>query len=237
MADFKATDAELCTLRNKTSRDGTQEAQLGPTWEHPSEIPSGMGSLEFCNDLIDNSSGTTFVCSSAGLNTLCWFGRKDNYEKSHWCLGVPADLPLVAMCRQELCEEGCLAPSLHLQLLVPSHCGASRERRFDSTAGEVIEHFCSSLTILPILSFWSLLFSLPKIPLSITDCYDFTLTACKISKIPCDTNLPKVSAVPNPFPFIIFQATEVQLLLLYKWWHLRFCHLKWKPGNSCEYCE
>lgn len=204
MADFKATDAEL------SAPYGTKPPEMEPekhNWDLPENIPVKFPvewEVEFCNDLIDNLSGTTFACSSAGLNTLCWFGRKDNCEKSHWCLGVPADLPLVAMCRQELCEEGCLAPSLHLQLLVPSHCGASRERRFDSTAGEVIEHFCSSLTVLPILSFWSLLFSLPKIPLSITDCYDFTLTACKISKIPCDTNLPKVSAVPNPFPYIIF---------------------------------
>lgn len=111
-----------------------------------------MGSLEFCNYLTDNSSGTTFACSSAGLHALCWFGRKDSCEESQMP-GVPADLPLVALWGQELCEEGCLAPSLHPQLLVPSHCGASRERRFDSIAGEVIEHFCSSLAILPILSF------------------------------------------------------------------------------------
>lgn len=95
----------LWTLQNKTSRDGTWKAHLWPTWAHPDGIPSGMGNLEIYNDLVANSSGAIFADSCAGLNALCWLGRKDSSEGGHRRLRAPADLPSVATWRQELCEE------------------------------------------------------------------------------------------------------------------------------------
>lgn len=93
----------------------------------------------------------------------------------------------------------CLAPSLHLQLLVPSHLGASKERRFDSIAGEVTKHSASSSSNTHHLVFLKPSLFLPQnTTLSVTDCYDFTLTACKISEISCDTNLPQLCQIHSP---------------------------------------
>lgn len=204
MADFKAADAELCTLWNKTSRDETWKAKLWPTWEHPSEIPSGMGSLEFCNYLIDNSSGTTFSCSGAGLHALCWFGRKDSCEESQ----MPGGTFRLAFSGPV--GTGALWGGMPCSLPTSPAVGTVS---LWSQQGKKVWFYCrrSDWTFL-LFTYHTphLVFLKPSVlvaqntTLSITDCYDFTLTACKISKIPCDTNLPKVSAVPNPFSCIIF---------------------------------
>lgn len=68
------------------------------------------GNGEFYNDLVANPSGTIFAGSCAGLSALCWFGRKDSWEGSHRGLWVPAELPLVAMWGQELCEQSDALP-------------------------------------------------------------------------------------------------------------------------------
>lgn len=112
-----------------------------------------MGNLEIYNDLVANSSGAIFADSCAGLNALCWLGRKDSSEGGHRRLRAPADLPSVATWGQEVCEERDVCSLPTSPAVVPSHCGASRERRFDSIAGEVIEHFPFSPTVLPVLSF------------------------------------------------------------------------------------
>lgn len=69
MTSFKATDAELCTLKKKNSYDGTWKAEL---WHTPSTsiIPSGMGIPGVFNALIEKASATVFPYSSAGQDAL-----------------------------------------------------------------------------------------------------------------------------------------------------------------------
>lgn len=166
MADFKAADVELFVpCRTKLPEVGP-EKHICDLPEHiPVELP-----VEWEWRVLQWFSCKPF------RNNICWFLCWTECSVLVWKEGQlrrESQRP-VGTCRiafsghvgtGALWAERCLAPS-HLQLLVPSHCGASRERRFDSIAGEVIEHFPSSLTILPILSFWSLLFLFPKIPLS-----------------------------------------------------------------------
>lgn len=106
--------------------------------------------------------------------------------RGHRCLWVPAELPSVAAWGQELCEEkGGFAPSLPSPALgtISSWSQQGKKvwfscRRSGWTFSLFTQHTPHRVFLKPSVL-------VPhSTTLSVTDCYDFTLTACKFLKYP-----------------------------------------------------